>query len=271
MKFRPYLSLAVWLGAILPLAVSAAPDPNLLEKAQQGDVKAQNLVAMSYCFDGDYYKALDWYEKAAKQGHEFAQYTLANMYYDGKCASAQTEQAAPNYAKALEWYSRIAYKDKPEELSRKYNAMFKMADIYFFEKGGIKPPSGRSMRSRYEELATIPDSIIQQDKKAYPGIQQEFSVIQETRSNARFRLANMYYYSNGAPRDYALAYKWANKAVQDDMYYAYAILARLEYNGFGVQQNKPQAIKRMRALCEGFGDQAYCDAYNRMANGLPVK
>ena len=33
--------------------------------------------------DVNYKKAIEWYEKAAEQGHAYAQYNLGNMYRNG--------------------------------------------------------------------------------------------------------------------------------------------------------------------------------------------
>ena len=49
----------------------------------------------------DYKKAFEWYQKAAEQGHDTAQYELGNHYYYGH----GTEKS---YIKAFEWYMKAA-------------------------------------------------------------------------------------------------------------------------------------------------------------------
>ena len=49
----------------------------------------------------DYKKAIEWYQKAAEQGHADAQYNLGWIYEKGRGVSAD------NY-KALEWYEKAA-------------------------------------------------------------------------------------------------------------------------------------------------------------------
>ena len=55
-----------------------------IEKAQQGDVKAQNTVATYYetgnGFEKNYDEAIKWYTKAAKQGNTNAMYHLGVIY-----------------------------------------------------------------------------------------------------------------------------------------------------------------------------------------------
>ena len=49
----------------------------------------------------DYKKAVEWYRKAAEQGHADAQNNLGFMYYTGQ----GVEQ---DYKKAVEWYRKAA-------------------------------------------------------------------------------------------------------------------------------------------------------------------
>lgn len=46
-------------------------------------------------------KAVEWYTKAAEQGHAAAQYNLGNCYYDG-------EGVEKDLQKAIEWYTKAA-------------------------------------------------------------------------------------------------------------------------------------------------------------------
>lgn len=50
-------------------ALAETNDEELLREAQQGDAKAQYQMAYKACENGDYYTALDWYEKAVKQAY----------------------------------------------------------------------------------------------------------------------------------------------------------------------------------------------------------
>ena len=51
--------------------------------------------------DVNYKKAIEWYEKAAEQGHAEAQYNLGNMYHQGDGVDV-------NYKKAIELYKKAA-------------------------------------------------------------------------------------------------------------------------------------------------------------------
>ncbi|MDG6410100.1 tetratricopeptide repeat protein [Glaesserella parasuis] len=251
-------------------------EDRLLRRAQQGDANAQSLMGSSACKSGDYYAALDWYEKAAKQAYgkddqEWQQYQLAEMYWAGMCIGAKTEQGSPNYPKALEWYERVAFNSNPKNLSYHYIAKFRIAEIYLFEKGGIKR-DGAEAKRLYTELANIPDDVIQQLKNNENVLEAAKGLaIQEIRSNARYRLAQMHYYGKFATQNYQLAFQWADKAVSDDHPYAAALLAVLLYNGLGVKQDKAEGLRLVEVACDEFAIEKACELYQQMKANLPVK
>ena len=73
--------------------------------ADQGLAKAQyNLGDMYFYGQGvkqDYIKAVEWWQKAAEQGDAKAQFNLGNMYYNG-------QGVKQDYIKAVEWYQKAA-------------------------------------------------------------------------------------------------------------------------------------------------------------------
>lgn len=262
---KSLLATALLSSSLSTLAETT--EDRLLRRAQQGDANAQSLMGRIACDNGDYYAALDWYEKAAKQAYgkddqELQWYLLASMYEDGQCIGAKTEQGSPNYPKALEWYTRVAFNPNPKELSRHYSAKLSIADIYFFGEGGIKR-DGAMAKSLYTELANISDNVIQQDKKG--------SAIKETRSNARYRLAQMHYYGEFATQNYQLAFQWAGKAALDNNTYATPLLAVLFYNGLGVKQDKAMGLELVEFACDKFAIEKACELYQQMKANLPVK
>lgn len=262
---KSLLATALLSSSLSTLAETT--EDRLLRRAQQGDANAQSLMGRIACDNGDYYAALDWYEKAAKQAYgkddqEWQWYQLASMYEGGQCIGAKTEQGSPNYPKALEWYERLVFNPNPKNLSYHYYAKFRVADIYFFEEGGIKR-DGAMAKRLYTELANISDNVIQQDKSG--------SAIKETRSNARYRLAQMHYYGEFATQNYQLAYQWADKAVSDNNPYAAPLLAVLLYNGLGVKQDKAKGLKLLEFVCDNFAIEKACELYQQMKANLPVK
>ena len=56
----------------------------------------------------DYKKAIEWYEKAANQGHRKAQLEIATLYTD-------KENTEKDYKKAIEWYEKIINQEFTED------------------------------------------------------------------------------------------------------------------------------------------------------------
>lgn len=73
--------------------------------AEQGNVKAQNNVAVMYengfGVPQDYAEAVKWYRLAAEQGHARAMFALAGMYANGNGVRIDS-------AEAVKWYRRAA-------------------------------------------------------------------------------------------------------------------------------------------------------------------
>ncbi len=92
---------------------------DLSDKAAAGSAKDQlGLARRYYIGDGtaqDFAKAAEWYEKAAEQGSDFAQYKLAVMYDQG-------EGVAKDPAKAIYWWKKAAEQnntDARDELKKR--------------------------------------------------------------------------------------------------------------------------------------------------------
>ena len=100
--------ISIVIILILFTAVTAFCDEfgTILRKAEQGNPKAQTILAAMYC-DGkevskDYERAVYWYKRAAEQGYAKAQYNLGTMYDKGIGVSQNSSRAAFWYKKAAE-------------------------------------------------------------------------------------------------------------------------------------------------------------------------
>ena len=87
---------------------SEAKFAEVKRKAESGILKDQvGLARRYYNGDGvpkDYAKAAEWYQKAAEQGSDFAQYNIGVMYNKG-------EGVSKDAAKAAEWWKKAAAQD----------------------------------------------------------------------------------------------------------------------------------------------------------------
>ena len=158
----------------------------------------------------DYNKAIEWYTKAAEQGHFESQETLAYAYYLG-------EDVPQDYEKAFKWTKIIVEKGGGSlQLRNLY------ARMYFYGMGVTKD-YGKA-NELYTELVEHGDSNAQYQlgRIYYEGLGVEKnlkrSVFWYTKAAesgeefSQFYLARMYYQGDGVIQDYVEAYKWANLA-----------------------------------------------------------
>jgi TPR repeat protein len=99
-------------------------------RAEQGDPEAQfrmgeQLFSAGYGSPGDQAKAVEWWRRAAEQGHAKAQATLgSHLYYH-----AMNEDPTPeNYQEAFRWLSQAAEQGQ-------MTAQMDLGDMYAFGRG----------------------------------------------------------------------------------------------------------------------------------------
>ena len=104
-------------GTLLSVAALAQSHPQseskklseILTAAEQGDAKAQFRLADHYELGKgvprDYVEAVQWYAKAAAQGHAGAQYSLGRIFeFAGRLQAGFSE----DYTEAAKWYRMAA-------------------------------------------------------------------------------------------------------------------------------------------------------------------
>ncbi|HWO32761.1 MAG TPA: tetratricopeptide repeat protein, partial [Candidatus Acidoferrum sp.] len=83
---------------------------SLMQRAQNGDVKAEYLLGRSYMtgagFPQNYEEALKWYQKAASRGSAPAAFGLGYLYEQGK-------GVARDYQRAVIYYTAAAKQGHP--------------------------------------------------------------------------------------------------------------------------------------------------------------
>lgn len=97
-------------------STAQAPPTSLRQRAQSGDAGAQFELAEIYFYGTghqplDVNTALQWYEKAARNGHVEAQYKLGMFYYNGEIVSK-------NLSKARNWIKKAAARNHSEAKKR---------------------------------------------------------------------------------------------------------------------------------------------------------
>jgi TPR repeat protein len=99
--------------------------------AEQGDAFGQILLATMHRVGRggvpkDDHKAVEWYQKAAEQGHAGAQYILGHMYADDADGGVAKDER-----KAFAWYQKSAEQGNPAAQGR-------LGDMYRDGRGVAK-------------------------------------------------------------------------------------------------------------------------------------
>ncbi|MFZ7135365.1 tetratricopeptide repeat protein [Avibacterium avium] len=272
MKMRKTIIASV----VLALSFNAmAVNEARLEEAKKGDYWAMKGVALDYCKEGNYREAFYWQENVInhlrfkvnatdedKKNLELYMRELADGYASGTCdpyGEGKGKQLfLPDYRLAERWYSDLALTKNPLSFSP-YYAKLQLAEIYFWGKGGIEKNLILAKR-HYKELAELSDDVAKKDL-----------AIEEARGNARYRLAQRYFFGDNAPQDDKLAYQWAEKARQDKNPYGARMQAVLLYEGRGTKQNKQAALRLMREVCDIEGNESACNWYQDMKADRPLR
>ena len=150
--------------------------------AEQGDVKAQNILGFYYhkglgVKQSDR-KAVKWYRKAAEQEQAEAQYILGVAYFSG-------HGVVRNYKKAVNWYRKAA---EQGDVGAQYNL-------------GLMYLNGQGVPQDYKEAMKW--AIIWFRKAAEQGD-----------IKAQYNLGLMYHRGKGVPQDYTEAMKWYREAAE---------------------------------------------------------
>jgi TPR repeat protein len=181
----------------------------------------------------DYNKAIDWFTKAAEQGHSDAQYELAIMYKKG-------EGVDQNHTKAEEWYTKAAEQGNTRALER-LKRMDRIA-------------TDRLVREQYDLGVMYKEELgVRQDyMKAFECYNK---AAEQGHSDAQYELAIMYKKGQGVPQNSITAAEWYAKAAERGHTCAQYDLGVMYEEGQGVPQNSITAAEwYIKAAEQGHSD-----------------
>ena len=163
-------------------------EQELLELAEQGDANAQYELGYYYEWKSyDDKKALEWYTKAAEQGHIKAQEQVAYIYRKGKVVER-------SYEKYVEWMTKAANQGSAEA---------QQSLGVFYDKGADGVPQNYELAAMWFEKAA-----------------------EQGKVEATYQLGEYYYWGNGVPENNEKAIEWYKKAAEGDVHYVATIEAQ---------------------------------------------
>ena len=224
----------------------------VLENAKNNDADAQNELGNKYYDDGDYNTAVEWYRKAAEQGHAEAQLYLGYSYGNGQAVKQDQEEAAKWYRKAAEqgdagaqinlgfcYENGQGVRQDPAEAAKWYRKAAEQGDEEAQYNMGVCYGNGLGVRQD-------PTEAVKWYRKA----------AEQGYGGAQYNLGAYYYDGLGVNQDYTEAVKWYKKAVAQGHADAQYNLGVCYDNGQGVKQNHAEAANLYRKAAE----QGHADA-----------
>ena len=194
----------------------------LINKANKGDVVAQNKLGMCY-YNGDgveqsYEEAVKWFEKAAEQRHAVARLYLGMCYYYGK----GVEQS---YKEAAKWIEMAANQGDAK-------AQYNLGRLYFV---------GQGVEQSYEKAAKWIGMAANQGD-----------------AQAQYNLGTLYYEGQGVEQSYEKAVEWFEKAAEKEYAIAKSDLGMCYLNGTGKERNFKEAERFFKeAVKNGVEEDKY--------------
>ncbi len=196
---------------------------SLHDQALQGNVSAMNFLAMKYVeglgVPQDDTKAAVWYEKAASNGDINAQFVVGIIYSEGTGVPQDENKADYWYEKFAESYEKAA-KEKREGL---HSAAF---ESYFLDLG-----------ARYASGLGV-DQDFEKARKWYG------RAAEKGNAEAQFNLGALYFTGSGLKqRNFQKAREWYEKSALQGDSGSMAMLAVIYGDGIGVPRNYLMAYK----------------------------
>ncbi|KAK3817144.1 MAG: hypothetical protein JOS17DRAFT_758409, partial [Linnemannia elongata] len=213
----------------------AAKDMTLMQtivNANQGDVHAQVALGDRYK-DGrevqqDYHKAMNWYLKAAEQGHCRAQFNIGLLYEEGHYGVPQ------NRTKAFEWFLKVAvegFLDAQVKVLQAYTdgSGVSRDNIKAMEWSIKAAENGHAERqyymgAAYEKGHGVPQSDSRSFEWYLKSAVQGFAEAQE-------RVADAFETGRGVPENGHKAVEWYTKAADQGVAEAQFALGRIHKLG----------------------------------------
>lgn len=197
----------------------------------------------------DYLEALKWYEKAAEQGSEIAQYEIVNFYYNKKGAKEELEKAEQwilkddeqRSDKMIVMFGKIAFDSK--NYSDAFKWFKKAADNGLAEAKNILG----FLYSQGIGIETDKDEALKLFKES----------AEKGEPTAQLNLGNCYYNGEGTEKDLEKAKYWYLKAHDAGFNEATTMLGMVACD----ENNYSEAVKWLREAA----DKGNSDAQNRLS------
>ena len=196
--------------------------------AEQGHANAQDRLGYCYYMGIKgvpvYHLAVKWWKKAAEQGNQYAQNSLAICYAKGQGVQQDDEEAVRLWKKAAEMGNSAA------ETNLKIH---KEGNAYLKER--VRKQKELTLQKSYRESSrnfSLKSTFMENKKAAEQG-----------NAEAQYNLGQYYEIGVDVDEDEKMAFEWYSKAAKQGLVEAQDALGRCYHNGIGVEKNDEKAVE----------------------------
>ena len=261
---RDYVEAVNWFRK------AAEPDNSVLDRVVlgegvlsdriEGNDRAKFMLGECY-YNGlgvnkDPKEAVKWYRKAMKQGNADAQFALGNCYYSGNGVSQDPDEA-------LKWYHKAAEQGHAA-------AQYTLAEKYYLKEDDAnavkwyRKAAEQGHADAQYELAECYNNGLGIDKDNAEAVKWYRNAAEQGHAAAQYELAECYRVGLlvGTDEDKAeyeaWAAEWYRKAAEQGYVAAQYMVGKCYDNGFGIDEDKVEALKWYREAAEhGHADAQY--------------
>ena len=213
-----------------------------IKAALQGHAKAQYALGKSFSkkiLKKDKIKAVKWFHLAAKSGLAKAQYALAECYFKGRGAEKDLE-------KAVKWFRKAA-------MQGHVKAQFELAKCYRFgcgiEQNNAKAAKWyRKLANSGHTSAYLPLALCTDNEEE--SFKWHYAAVKEGYLDAYFYLAKCYQEGRGVEQNDQKAFTWFRKSANAGDVDSQYELAECYLHGKGVEKDVEKARKWHRKSAE---------------------
>ena len=213
------MSLVAVLVSTAACQAPGGPDRTLLMRtANDGDPLSQHTIAEAYFegkngFEQDDSKAVEWFEKAAKQGFARAQFSLGWMYLHGRGVNEDAERATALFRQSAEqglpeaqYFLGARYK-RGEGAPQDYA---QAVHWYLLAAESGWPEAQNDLSALYAQGLGVPKD----DRKAFYWAEK---AARAGVPNAQFNLGLYYQQGTGVERNMTASLMWAKRAAENNL------------------------------------------------------
>ncbi|KAF9340490.1 hypothetical protein BGZ91_001742 [Linnemannia elongata] len=208
--------------------------------ARLGDKHAQNTLGEMYKNGrGDFSQAMDWYLKAANQGHAGAQCSVGILHYFGK-------GVPQDYSQAMDWFLKAANQGQADA----------QCSIGLMYKRGQGAPQDYSQAMDWFLKAVNQGHAAAQCNVGLlyglgQGVPQDYSqamdwllkAANQGHAVAQCNIGILYEYGRGVPQDYSRALEWYQRSADQGDDSARYNIGRFYELGLGIPEDKAKAME----------------------------